>query len=95
MLFLKFSYTISKRYTHALYVGICIFKTHLLNGRVCFNVEETTLKRDYYKRKIFIRSILFLKIAPMIIENNFKGHSIEKLPKLTPPICQYFRIVKL
>ena len=40
-----------------------------------------------------IRSILFpLKVAPMSIEKNFKGHCIEKLPKLNYVNMSVFKI---
>ena len=42
-----------------------------------------------------IGSIFFpLIVAPMRIENNFKGPSKEKPPKLNKPICQSFKIAK-
>ena len=65
-------YTLSKKSLECWY-------TIYLNGRVCFNAEaETTFSIGlYYLRKEHapIGSMLFpLKVVPMKIENNFKGH---------------------
>ena len=53
-------------------------KNALLNGRVCFNVEETISQKGATikgKNMLRIGSIFFpLKVAPMRIENNFKGY---------------------
>ena len=49
----------------------------LLNGRVCFNVEETTSKKRLQLKEnmLHIGSIFVpLKAATMRIENIFKGH---------------------
>ena len=46
------------------------------------------------KNMLPIGSIFFpLRVAPVRIENNFKGPSIEKLPKIK--LCRYLSLLKL
>ena len=63
--------------THSMYIAICIVINQLLNGRVCFNLEETTSKKRLQLKEnmLHIGSIFVpLKVATMRIENIFKGH---------------------
>ena len=77
----EFSYTISNKWTHILSMLVHLYlyrQNQLLKGRVCF-------KSCYYLRKEYAtlrEHILSFKITPMILDNNFKGYSIDKPPKL-------------
>ena len=81
----ELSYTISNKWTHIFSVLVSVLFNQLLNRRVCFNVEETmSFKRATVigKNMLPLGSIFFpLRVAPMR-KDFFKGHQIEKLPKL-------------